>query len=41
MLTREEVVKLALESKDRLGLKWPQVGEAIGQLLLCGISASR
>lgn len=31
MLTREEVVKLALESKDRLGLKWPQVGAAISR----------
>src|SRR5262245_11422101 len=31
MLTREEVRKLALEGKDRLGLTWPQVGEAIGR----------
>ena len=31
MLTREEVRRLALESKDRLGLSWPQVGEAIGR----------
>ena len=31
MLTREEVRKLALESKERLGLTWPQVGEAIGR----------
>jgi cyanate lyase len=31
MLTREEVAKMALESKDNLGLKWPQVGEAIGR----------
>jgi cyanate lyase len=31
MLTREEVRKLALEAKDRLGLGWPKVGEAIGR----------
>jgi cyanate lyase len=31
MLTREEVRKLALEAKDRLGLTWPKVGEAIGR----------
>ena len=31
MLTREEVRTLALEGKDRLGLTWPQVGEAIGR----------
>ncbi len=30
MLTREEVRRLALESKDRLGLTWSQVGQAIG-----------
>jgi cyanate lyase len=30
MHTREEIRKLALEGKDRLGLTWPQVGEAIG-----------
>jgi cyanate lyase len=31
MLTREDVRKLALESKERLGLTWPQVGEAVGR----------
>ena len=31
MLTREEVRNLALESKDRLGLNWTKVGEAIGR----------
>src|SRR5690349_23016872 len=31
MLTREDVRRLALEGKDRLGLTWPQVGEAIGR----------
>jgi cyanate lyase len=31
MLTREEVRRLALEGKDRLGLTWPQVAEAIGR----------
>jgi cyanate lyase len=31
MLTREEVRELALEAKDRLGLTWPQLGEAIGR----------
>jgi cyanate lyase len=31
VLTREEVAKMALESKERLGLKWTQVGEAIGR----------
>jgi cyanate lyase len=31
MLTREEVRKLALEGKERLGLTWPQLGEAIGR----------
>jgi cyanate lyase len=31
MLTREEIRKLALEAKDRLGLTWPQVGKAIGR----------
>jgi cyanate lyase len=31
MLSREEVRTLALEAKDRLGLTWPQVGEAIGR----------
>src|SRR5438876_3007258 len=31
MLTREDIRRLALESKDRLGLTWPQVGKAIGR----------
>jgi len=31
MLSREEVRKLALEAKDRLGLSWPKLGEAIGR----------
>ena len=31
MLTREMVRELALEGKDRLGLTWPQLGEAIGR----------
>src|SRR5207237_138420 len=31
MLMREEVRELALESKTRLGLTWPQVGQAIGR----------
>jgi cyanate lyase len=31
MMTREEVRTLALEGKDRLGLTWPQVGEALGR----------
>jgi cyanate lyase len=31
MLTREEVRERALESKDKLGLTWPQVGAAIGR----------
>jgi cyanate lyase len=30
-MTRDEVRRLALESKDRQGLTWPQVGEAIGR----------
>jgi cyanate lyase len=30
-LTREEIRTLALENKDRLGLTWPQVGQAIGR----------
>jgi cyanate lyase len=29
-MTREEVRELALSSKDRLGLSWPQLGEAVG-----------
>src|SRR5262249_47603037 len=31
MLNREELRRLALESKDRLGLTWPQLGAAIGR----------
>ena len=31
MMTREEIRKLALEAKERLGLSWPKVGEAIGR----------
>ncbi len=31
MLTRDEVRDLALQNKDRLGLTWPQVGEAVGR----------
>jgi len=31
MMTREDVRGLALESKDRLGLTWVQVGEAISR----------
>lgn len=31
MLTRDEIRTLGLESKDRLGLTWPQLGEAIGR----------
>lgn len=31
MLTREEIRTLALENKDKLGLTWPKVGEAIGR----------
>ena len=30
-LNREEIAKLALAEKDRLGLTWPQVGDAIGR----------
>ena len=33
MLTREEIRTLALESKDRQGLTWPQVGQAIEPFL--------
>src|ERR1700688_3251581 len=29
MFTREDVRKLGLEAKDKLGLTWPKVGEAI------------
>jgi cyanate lyase len=31
MMTREEVRDLALQAKQRLGLTWTQVGEAIGR----------
>src|SRR5438128_965491 len=31
MLTREDIRRLALENKDRLGLTWAQVGKAIGR----------
>jgi cyanate lyase len=31
MVTREDVRRLALESKGRLGLTWPQLGEAVGR----------
>src|SRR4051812_9020586 len=31
MLTREEVAKLALQGKERLGLTWAKLGEAIGR----------
>jgi cyanate lyase len=31
MLTREEVRRLGLEARDRLGVSWTQVGEAIGR----------
>jgi len=31
MLTREEVWRLGLEARDRLGVSWAQVGEAIGR----------
>jgi cyanate lyase len=31
MLTREEVRTTALENKDKKGLTWPQVGQAIGR----------
>jgi cyanate lyase len=31
MLTREEIRTIALENKERQGLSWPQVGEAIGR----------
>src|SRR5690348_13144005 len=30
MLMREDVRRLALEAKERLGLTWPQLGEAVG-----------
>jgi cyanate lyase len=31
MLTREDVRRLALEAKMRLGLTWPRLGEAVGR----------
>src|SRR5688500_10193371 len=31
MLTREELREVALGNKDRQGLSWPQVGQAIGR----------
>lgn len=31
MVSREEVRTLALHSKDKLGLTWPKIGEAIGR----------
>jgi cyanate lyase len=31
MLTREEVREQALAAKDRLGLTWPRLGEALGR----------
>jgi cyanate lyase len=31
MLTREEVRTLALEAKERLGVPWPKLGQAIGR----------
>jgi cyanate lyase len=31
MLTREEVRSTALENKDKKGLTWPQLGQAIGR----------
>jgi cyanate lyase len=31
MLTRKAIRTLALEAKDRLGLSWPKLGEAIGR----------
>jgi cyanate lyase len=31
MMTREQIRLLALESKDKRGLTWPQIGEAIGR----------
>jgi cyanate lyase len=31
MLTREEIRELALVAKDKLGLGWPKVGEAINR----------
>ena len=31
MLTRDEIRDLALENKDKKGLTWPQIGEAIGR----------
>jgi cyanate lyase len=31
MLTREDVRRLALDAKGRLGLTWPHLGEAVGR----------
>jgi cyanate lyase len=31
MLTREEIRGLALEAKDKLGLTWPKIGDALGR----------
>src|SRR5262245_9579758 len=31
MLTRDQVREKALENKEKLGLTWPQIGEAIGR----------
>jgi cyanate lyase len=31
MMTREDARELALENKGRLGLTWPQLGDAIGR----------
>jgi cyanate lyase len=31
MITREQIRSIALESKDRQGLTWPKIGEAIGR----------
>jgi cyanate lyase len=31
MLTREQIRMIGLENKDKRGLSWPQVGEAIGR----------
>ncbi|HEY7315919.1 MAG TPA: cyanase [Gemmataceae bacterium] len=31
MLTREDIRRLALEAKGRLGLTWPQLGESVGR----------
>ena len=31
MLTRDQIRTVGLENKDRLGVTWPQLGEAIGR----------